>query len=75
MLFRSYDWADVRVDPNPDSLNIVSILQDAQTHHRWHPLGDGYTPQPGDWVLFENANNPGNAQVQAILRGLEGSPT
>jgi hypothetical protein len=26
-------------------------------------------------VLFENANNPGNPQVQAILRGLEGSPT
>ncbi|MGH3153472.1 MAG: hypothetical protein ACRDOB_22445, partial [Streptosporangiaceae bacterium] len=48
-----YEWADVRVDPNPDSLNIVSILQDAETHHRWHPLGDGYTPQPGDWVLFD----------------------
>jgi flagellum-specific peptidoglycan hydrolase FlgJ len=47
------DWADARVDPNPDSLNIVSILQDAQTHNRWHPLGDGYTPQPGDWVLFD----------------------
>ncbi len=46
------DWADVRVDPNPGSLNIVSILQDAETHHRWHPLGDGYAPQPGDWVLF-----------------------
>jgi hypothetical protein len=26
-------------------------------------------------VLFENASNPGNAQVQAILRGLSGSPT
>jgi len=24
-------------------------------------------------VLFENANNPGNAQVQAILRKLTGS--
>jgi flagellum-specific peptidoglycan hydrolase FlgJ len=47
------DWADVRVDPNPDSLNVVSILQDAETHHRWHPLGDGYNPQPGDWVLFD----------------------
>ena len=47
------DWADVRVDPNPGSLNVVSILQDAETHHRWHPLGDGYTPKPGDWVLFE----------------------
>ena len=20
---------------------------------RWHPLGDGYQPQPGDWVLFD----------------------
>ena len=47
------DWADVRVDPNPNSLNVVSILQDAETHHRWQPLGDGYTPQPGDWVLFD----------------------
>ncbi len=47
------DWADVRVDPNPDSLNVVSILQDAETQHRWHPLGDGYDPQPGDWVLFD----------------------
>jgi flagellum-specific peptidoglycan hydrolase FlgJ len=45
-------WADVRVDPNPASPGIVSILQDAQTHGRWHPLGDGYQPQPGDWVLF-----------------------
>jgi hypothetical protein len=47
-----HEWADVRVDPNPDSLNITSILQDAQAHGRWHPLGDGYQPQPGDWVLF-----------------------
>ncbi len=46
-------WADVRVQPNPASLNVVSILQDAQAHHRWHPLGDGYRPQPGDWVLFD----------------------
>jgi hypothetical protein len=29
------------------------MLQDAQAHHRWHPLGDGYRPQPGDWVLFD----------------------
>ena len=47
-----HTWADVRVDPNPASPGIVSILQDAQTHGRWHPLGDGYRPQPGDWVLF-----------------------
>jgi len=48
-----HKWADVRVDPNPASLDIVSILQDAQAHGRWHPLGDGYQPQPGDWVLFD----------------------
>ena len=46
-------WADVRVQPNPASPNVVSMLQDAQAHHRWHPLGDGYQPQPGDWVLFD----------------------
>src|SRR5262249_23144228 len=40
-------WADVRVDPNPDSPQITSIVQDAQAHHRWHPIGDGYVPQPG----------------------------
>jgi flagellum-specific peptidoglycan hydrolase FlgJ len=48
-----HDWADVRVDPNPASLGITSVLQDAQAHQRWHPLGDGYEPQPGDWVLFD----------------------
>ena len=47
------DWADVRVDPNPASLGITSMLQDAQAHQRWHPLGDGYQPLPGDWVLFD----------------------
>ena len=47
-----HEWADVRVDPNPDSLGITSIVQDAEAHQRWHPLGDGYRPQPGDWVLF-----------------------
>ena len=29
------------------------MQQDAQARHRWHPLGDGYRPQPGDWVLFD----------------------
>ena len=48
-----HDWADVRVDPNPATLGITSVLQDAQAHQRWHPLGDGYEPQPGDWVLFD----------------------
>ncbi|HYZ56110.1 MAG TPA: glycoside hydrolase family 73 protein [Streptosporangiaceae bacterium] len=48
-----HKWADVRVDPNPASLGIISILQDAEAHNRWHPLGDGYKPLPGDWVLFD----------------------
>jgi flagellum-specific peptidoglycan hydrolase FlgJ len=48
-----HSWADVRVDPNPASLGITSILQDAQANHRWHPLGDAYQPMPGDWVLFD----------------------
>src|SRR6266545_5501652 len=45
-------WADVRVDPNPASPGIISIRQDAEAHNRWHPLGDGYRPMPGDWVMF-----------------------
>jgi len=48
-----HQWADVRVQPNPASPDVVSMLQDAQAHHRWHPLGDGYQPRPGDWVLFD----------------------
>jgi flagellum-specific peptidoglycan hydrolase FlgJ len=47
-----HQWADVRVAPNPASLGIISILQDAEAHQRWHPLGDSYQPSPGDWVLF-----------------------
>jgi lysozyme len=48
-----HEWADVRVNPNPGSLGITSIVQDAQSHQRWHPVGDGYQPQPGDWVVFD----------------------
>jgi flagellum-specific peptidoglycan hydrolase FlgJ len=48
-----HTWVDSRVDPNPQSPGIISILQDAEAHQRWHPVGDGYTPQPGDWVLFD----------------------
>jgi flagellum-specific peptidoglycan hydrolase FlgJ len=47
-----HSWADARVEENPASPGIISIQQDAQTHGRWHPLGDGYQPRPGDWVLF-----------------------
>ncbi len=57
-------WVDARVDPNPASPGIVSILQDAEAHHRWHALGDGYTPQPGDWVLF-----PGHVEVVTKYAG------
>jgi hypothetical protein len=48
-----HPWVDARVDPNPASFGITSVVQDAQAHHRWHPLGDGYQPLPGDWVLFD----------------------
>jgi flagellum-specific peptidoglycan hydrolase FlgJ len=48
-----HSWVDSRVDPNPQSPGIISLLQDAEAHNRWHPLGDGYTPRPGDWVLFD----------------------
>ena len=47
-------WADVRVDTNPASPGVTSVMADAQTHDRWHPVGDGYQPQPGDWVLFSH---------------------
>ncbi len=47
-------WADVRVDPNPASPGVTSVMADAKTHGRWHPVGADYQPQPGDWVLFEH---------------------
>src|SRR5262249_58965784 len=47
------DWVDSRVDPNPESPGITSVLTDARAHGRWHPVGDGYQPQPGDSVLFD----------------------
>jgi flagellum-specific peptidoglycan hydrolase FlgJ len=46
-------WADVRVDTNQASPQITSVVADAQAHGRWHPLGDGYIPQPGDWVVYD----------------------
>ena len=48
-----HSWADVRVEENPSSPGVISVQQDAESHNRWHPLGDGYQPQPGDWVLFD----------------------
>jgi flagellum-specific peptidoglycan hydrolase FlgJ len=46
-------WADVRVDTNRASPQITSVVADAQAHGRWHSLGDGYIPQPGDWVAYD----------------------
>jgi flagellum-specific peptidoglycan hydrolase FlgJ len=60
-----YTWVDSRVDPNPASPGVMSILQDAQAHQRWHPIGDGYTPQPGDWVLFDG-------HVEVVTRYADG---
>ena len=58
-------WADVRVDPNAASPGITSILQDAEARQRWHPLGDGYEPLPGDWVLF-------NGHVEVVTKYASG---
>jgi flagellum-specific peptidoglycan hydrolase FlgJ len=46
-------WADPRVDTNPASPAVISMQADAAAHGRWHPVGDGYTPQPGDWALYD----------------------
>ncbi len=47
------EWADVRVETNPDSPQITSLVADAQAHGRWHALGDGYQAQPGDWAVYD----------------------
>jgi flagellum-specific peptidoglycan hydrolase FlgJ len=57
-------WADVRVDTSPASPQITSVVADAQAHGRWHPLGDGYIPQPGDWVVYD-----GHAAVVVTYSG------
>ena len=41
------------------------MVADAQAHGRWHPLGDGYQPQPGDWVLF-------NGHVEVVTSFADG---
>ena len=46
------EWADVRVQSNPASPQITSMVADAQAHGRWHALGGGYAPQPGDWAVY-----------------------
>ena len=67
-----HSWADVRVDPNPDSLNITSIVQDAQSHSRWHPVGDGYAPLPGDWVLFHQHVEVVTSYANGVLHTIGG---
>jgi flagellum-specific peptidoglycan hydrolase FlgJ len=56
-----HDWVDARVNPNPDSPGITSIVQDAEAHQRWRAVGDGYQPLPGDWVVF-------NGHVEVITK-------
>jgi flagellum-specific peptidoglycan hydrolase FlgJ len=56
-----HDWVDARVNPNPDSPGITSIVQDAEAHQRWHPVGDSYQPLPGDWVVF-------NGHVEVVTK-------
>lgn len=65
-------WADARVDENPSSPGIVSIVQDATAHGRWHPLGDGYQPQPGDWVLFDQHVEVVTSYTHAVLDTIGG---
>jgi flagellum-specific peptidoglycan hydrolase FlgJ len=67
-----HPWVDPRVDPNPASLGITSIVQDAQAHHRWHPFGDGYQPQPGDWVLFDGHVEVVTAYSGGVLHTIGG---
>ena len=60
-----HDWVDARVNPNPASPGITSMVQDAEAHHRWHALGDGYQPLPGDWVVF-------NGHVEVVTKDAGG---
>ena len=46
-------WADVRVQTNPAAPQITAVVADAHAHGRWHPLGEGYLPQPGDWAVYD----------------------
>jgi len=67
-----HKWADVRVDPNPASPGIISVLQDAQAHQRWHAIGDGYLPLPGDWVLFAGHVEVVTSYSGGVLRTVGG---
>ena len=67
-----HKWVDARVDPNPASPGITSVLQDAQAQHRWHPLGDGYAPLPGDWVLFDGHVEVVTGDANGVLTTIGG---
>ncbi len=67
-----HSWADVRVETNPASPGIISVQQDAQAHARWHPLGDGYQPQAGDWVLFNGHVEVVTEFAHGVLRTIGG---
>ena len=67
-----HTWADVRVEMNPASPGITSVQQDAQAHDRWHPLGDGYSPLPGDWVLFDGHVEVVTSDAGGVLHTIGG---
>jgi flagellum-specific peptidoglycan hydrolase FlgJ len=67
-----HDWAVVRVDANPASPGIISVQTAAQEQHRWHPLGDGYRPLPGDWVLFHQHVEVVTGFADGVLRTIGG---
>ena len=39
-----HTWADVRVDTNPASPDVESLVADAQQHGRWHAVGGATGP-------------------------------
>src|SRR5215471_16203389 len=67
-----HDWVDARVNPNPDSPGITSIVQDAEAHQRWHPAGDGYQPLPGDWVVFNGHVEVVTSEAGGVLSTIGG---
>jgi len=67
-----HDWVDARVNPNPDSPGITSIVQDAQAHDRWHAMGDGYQALPGDWVVFDGHVEVVTSDANGVLSTVGG---
>jgi flagellum-specific peptidoglycan hydrolase FlgJ len=67
-----HDWVDARVNPNPASPGITSIVQDAEAHHRWHAVGGGYQPLPGDWVVFNGHVEVVTAYAGGVLSTIGG---